>query len=102
MTLDVIFLGILKYKDKQTGEYKYRVSYLLNNDNAKQDTDTYKGLNECSFYTSNSTLFDKLNGKDALTSMKFVVESRPSYNNPLKQVSEVTKVITKNDTIDLI
>lgn len=102
MTIDVIFLGVLKYKDKQTGEVKYRVTYLLNNDNANQDTQTFKGISECAFYSSNSKLFEKLGSKDALTSMKFVVEYRPSYNNPLKQVSEITKIITKNDTIDLV
>ena len=41
MKINVLLLGVLKYKDKQTGVDKYRVSYLLNDSNAFQNTSNF-------------------------------------------------------------
>ncbi len=102
MELNVFFLNVLKYQDKETKEYKYRFSYLLNDTNAMQNTEKFKGLNELCFYTDNSLVFDKMKGEDTLKPMILVVEQRSSYNNPLKQISQVTSIKTKNETISLL
>lgn len=100
--INILFLNVLKYKDKETGEYKTRFAYLLNDDKAKQNTDNLKGVSEYSYYCDGTQLFDKLNGSDALTSMKLVVEQRPSMRNPLKTVTIIKTVITKHATIELL
>lgn len=103
MEVSVVFLNILKYQDKETKKDKYRFCYVLNDDKAKLENDKFKGLADNSFYFDNSKLFDILTKEDSLTSMKLVVENRPSKRNPLKSVMEVTKVITKNHgSIDLL
>lgn len=102
MEIDVLFLGVLKYKDKNTQEDKYRVSYIHNTDKAKVNNKNFKGINECSFYTDDPIVFEKLTKDDALTSMKFVIENRPSLTNPLKTISDVTVIKTKNEVLKLI
>lgn len=102
MKLNVLFLGVLKYKNKQTGEPMVRISYVVNDANAKQDTLNFKGLNECSFYTEHAEVFDKFTKEDALTQMEFIVEQRPSATNPLRTISQVTEIKTKRDIIKLL
>ena len=50
MELNIIFLSVLKYKDKETGKEKIRFSYLLNDEKAKRNDNTIKGLSELSFH----------------------------------------------------
>lgn len=102
MELDILFLNVLKFKDKLTGKDKYRIGYILNNPNARQDSNTFKGLNELCFYTDNPILFEKLSGKDSLLPMVLKVEQKPSTSNPLKLISQITAIKTKNEIINLL
>lgn len=102
MEVNIIFLNVLKYKDKETGVYKCRFSYLLNESVAKLETPYLKGLSEFSFYTNDDKLFEHLKGEDALTPMILKVEEKPNNRNPLKTSRYVTQVITKNEIIDIL
>lgn len=102
MELDILFLSVLKYKDKQTGEEKCRFAYLLNDSKARVENANLKGLNELCFYTDSTKPFDILKGEDALKPMVLKVEQKPSKNNPLKTVNEVVEIRTKNETISLL
>lgn len=102
MELNIIFLNVLKYKDKETGVYKCRFSYLLNDSEAKEETPNLKGLSELSFYTSDDKLFEHLKGEDALKPMVLKIEEKPNKHNPLKSSRYVTQVITKNEIIDIL
>lgn len=102
MKLNVLFLGVLKYNDKKTGEPKLRISYVVNDESAKQETLNFKGLNECSYYTDMVSIYDKFTKEDALTNMEFTLQSRPSRNNPLKSITEIVDIKTKRDTIKLL
>lgn len=102
MELKVIFLGVLKYQDKETKEDKFRISYVLNDKNAILNTANFKGLQDNAYYTDKSIVWDKLKSTDALTQMTFKVESRPSLRNPLKNVTEITSIVTENETIELL
>ena len=101
MELNIIFLSVLKYKDKETGKEKIRFSYLLNDEKAKRNDNTLKGLSELSFYSDSTLPFEKLSGDDALQPMILIVEQKPSVSNPLKQISQVTAIQTKNEIINL-
>lgn len=102
MELKVIFLGVLKYQDKETKQDKFRVSYVLADKNAIMNTANFKGIQDNAYYTDKSIVWDKLQSTDALTDMTFKVESRPSLRNPLKNVTEIVSIVTKHDTIDLL
>lgn len=102
MKLNVLFLGVLKYNDKKTGEPKLRLTYLLNNDTAKQENNRFKGINECAYYLDDVSLFDRFSKEDTLTQMEFTLESRPSQNNPLKTITQITEIKTKRDLIKLL
>lgn len=102
MKVDIIFLNILKFRDKVTDKAKYRVEYLLNDGKAMQDTATMKGVNSVAFYTDKEVLWEKLNAKDRLEPMTLVINQVPSKNNPLKIVPVIAQVVTKNGTIDLL
>lgn len=102
MELKVIFLGVLKYQDKETKESKYRVSYVLADKKAIMDSANFKGIQDNAYYTDKSVVWEKLQSTDALTEMTFIVESRPSLRNPLKNVTEITSIITKHETIELL
>lgn len=102
MELDILFLNVLKYKDKETGKDKYRIEYILNDVKARQNNVTFKGLNTLAFYTDNSLPFEKFTEKDALQPMVLKVEQKPSSKNPLKLISQVTAIKTKNENISLL
>lgn len=102
MELNILFLNVLKYKDKETNADKFRVSYVLNDNSARQSTANMKGLSELCFYTDNPIIFAKFTGDDALKPMTLIVEQKPSLANPLKMVSQVTAIRTKNDNISLL
>lgn len=102
MKLNVLFLGVLKYKNKNTGEPMLRITYLSNDTNSKQETMNFKGLNECAYYTDRVDIFDKFTKEDALSSMEFTLESRPSMSNPLKSITQVIEIKTKRDIIKLV
>lgn len=102
MELDILFLNVLKYKEKETGKDKYRIEYILNDVKARQNNVTFKGLKPLAFYTYNSLLFEKFTEKDALQPMVLKVEQKPSVSNPLKLISQVTAIKTKNEDISLL
>lgn len=102
MTLKVLFLGVLKFTNKQTGNLSLRLTYLVNDDKSKIETTNFKGLNECVYYIDDVSVYDKFVKEDALTPMEFIVEQRPSQNNPLKAIMQVTEIRTKRDTIKLL
>lgn len=101
MELNVLLLGVLKFKDKETGESRYRISYILNDRDAFQDTQNFKGVNELSFYTDNDVIFEKISINDILKPCVLKIVQKPSLKNPLKMISQVVSLKTKNDTIDL-
>lgn len=100
--IDVLYLGILKYKDKQTQEDKYRISYILNSDGAKTDTQHFKGVQEFGYFIDNPIAWETLKKEDAMTSMKFIIENRPSTRNPLKTVTVLKAIKSKNANIELL
>lgn len=102
MELNVLLLGVLRYKDKETGENRYRISYILNDRNAYQNTQNFKGLNELSFYSDNDIIFEKITLDDIMKSCILKIEQKPSKKNPMKMISEVVAIKTKNETISLL
>lgn len=102
MKINVLLLGVLKYKDKQTGVDKYRVSYLLNDSNAFQNTSNFIGINELSFYTDCPLLFETVSHDDILQPAVFEIIEKPNPSNPLKMRMDIASVKLKNGTISLL
>lgn len=102
MELNIYFLNCLKYLDKETNTFKYRFGYVLNDKNAIQETDKFKGLNELCFYTDKDVIFEKLKGIDALTPMTIRVEQKPSVKNPMKLNAQIVFIKTKDEDISLL
>lgn len=101
MEINVIFLGILKYQDKKDSSDKYRISYILDNENSKLEESNFKGVREFAIYINSSIPWEVLKKEDILTSMKFIMEEIPSSYNPFKKNLILKSIITKKTKIDL-
>lgn len=102
MKLSVTMLNIMRYEDKKTGEPKVRIGYILTGKDAIQSHEKYKGTAEMSVFLDDVSVFDKVKVEDILTPVEFVLEERPSHNNPFRKVAVLKAIITKNETISLV
>lgn len=101
--LKVIIQNVLIYEDKeQKGKMKTRLGYLLNDTQAYQNTEKFKGLAELSYFANDTQIFDKLSvehmGKAATLVFTKVANSR----NPLKDSLKLTKIVFKDETVDIL
>lgn len=97
MEIDVEVLNVLKYEDKENkGSYKTRISYRLLDPSKMSNTDKFKGFSELSIYLDGTKLFDVFDSRYCGCALKFVLEEKPSNNNPLRKYITLKEVKTEN------
>lgn len=102
MEIKVILLNAMQYKDKETGNYKTRISYVPVEKGALQSQTNFKGYTEIGGYSNRNDILDKLVEQDFLGQATLIGEEVTNPKNPFKKSIRLKQLITKNATIDLL
>lgn len=97
----IVINNVLKYSDKKTNEQKCRIGYSFLEEKFKSNSTRLKGYTENSIF-GDVSLFDKIPIELIRVPVDAVIENQPSPYDPLKERKVVTKIIYKNNVIDLI
>lgn len=102
MEIKIILLNAMKYKDKQSGEEKTRISYVPVDKGANQNSTNFKGFTEIGGYSNRVDILEKLDKDDFLQQATLIGEEISNARNPFKKSIRLKQLITKNATIDLL
>lgn len=95
MELSVTILNILKYEDKETKEPKIRIGYINNDTAYIENSAKFRGYPELSVFLNDNGLWDKLTVAMVGKVAKFVFEKKPNPRNPLKDITVLKEIKTK-------
>lgn len=102
MDLKVTILNFLAYNDKETNAPKVRIGYINNDPAFIENSAKFKGYPELSVFLDNNGLWDKLTMDLVGQIATFTFEKKPNPRNPLKDVTILRKITTKNVNIDIL
>lgn len=97
----IVINNVMKYRDKKTNEQKCRIGYSFLEEKFRSNTAKLKGYTENSIF-GDVSLFDKIPTELIRVTVDAVIEDRPSEYDPLRNRRVVTKIIYKDNVIDLV
>lgn len=101
MEIKIILINAMKYKDKESGKEKVRISYVPFGKGALRNDTNFKGFTELGGYSDKTEILEQLKENDFMAEATLIGEEQTNPRNPFKKYMKLTKLITKNTSIDL-
>lgn len=97
-----MILNFMQYTDKITGEPKIRIGYICTEKDSIENGEKFKGYSELSVFLDNNNSWNDLKLDLIGTQAVFEFEKKPSTRNPLKDVTKLKSIKSKNGNISLL
>lgn len=101
MKFQVELTNCLKYKDKKTGNDKVRLGYRLKDNKYNQNSLTFKGYAEMSYFLEGTGLFDKMKSEYFGMPAELTMEEQPSPSNPMRKIAVLKQIRIGNEVINV-
>ncbi len=102
MKVNAMILNFMRYKDKETQQPKVRIGYICTDKDSISNEENFRGYSELSIYLNDDAKWNDLDVSIVGTACTLEFEKYVNPRNPLKEVTKLKAIDTKNANISIL